>query len=93
VFDVPDTLGYDNVTLLEALSFQGGSDLNGAAEILLRAGVSALLNSAQPNVDYPVTTAEVINSVNAALASGDRDTMLDLAGKLDKYNNLGCPLN
>jgi hypothetical protein len=93
VFDVPDTLGYDDVTLLEALSFQGGSDLNGAAEILLRASVSALLNSAQPNVDYPVTTAEVIDAVNAALASGDRTTIIDLAGKLDKYNNLGCPLN
>lgn len=90
---MPDTLGYDDVTLLEALSFQGGSDMNGAAEILLRAGVSALLNSAQPDVDYPLTTAEVIDAVNMALASGSRSTMIDTAARLDRYNNLGCPLN
>lgn len=39
------------------------------------------------------TTAEVIADVNAALASGDRSTMLDLAGELDADNNFGCPLN
>jgi hypothetical protein len=93
VFDVPDPLGFDNVTLHDALKFQGGTDLEGAAEILLRASVSALLNSAHPDVDYPLTTQEVIDAVNAALASGDRGAMIDLAGQLDKYNNLGCPLN
>jgi len=40
-----------------------------------------------------MTTADVIADVNAALASGDRQTMLDLAGELDADNNLGCPLN
>lgn len=93
VFDVPDALGLDDATLLEALSFQGGSDYTGAAEILLRASVSALLNSAHPGVDYPQTTNEVIANVNLALARSDRNIMLKLATKLDKYNNLGCPLN
>jgi hypothetical protein len=31
--------------------------------------------------------------VNAALASGDRATMLSLGSALDDDNNLGCPLN
>jgi hypothetical protein len=30
--------------------------------------------------------------VNAALASGDRSTMLALAAQLDAFNNLGCPI-
>jgi len=90
---VPDGLGYDNTTLVAALSFGGGSGVAGGARNLLRAAVAALLNSTSPNVDYTMTTAEVINAVNAALASGDRDTMLKLAGELDADNNLGCPLN
>ena len=93
VFDVPDILGLDNRTLRQALSFTGGSGTTGGARILLRAAVSALLNSAHPDVNYPRTTAEVIADVNAALASGNRSTMLDLAAELDADNNLGCPLN
>jgi hypothetical protein len=92
VFDVPDALGFDDVTLLAALSFQGGSDTQGAAEILLRAAVTALLNAASPGADYPDTVAEIVAFVNAALASGDRDTILALASELDTLNNLGCPL-
>jgi len=91
VFDVPDSYGMDNQTLLQALSFQGGSGTVGAAEILLRASVAALLNSS--SVNYPITTADLIAQVNAALASGNRGTMLTLAAQLDLYNNLGCPLN
>ena len=93
VFDVPNSLGYDNTTLVQALEFGGGSGISGGARILLRAAVAALLNSSSPDVDYTLTTAQVIAAVNAALASGDRDIMLDLAGDLDADNNLGCPLN
>jgi hypothetical protein len=92
VFDVPDALGLDNNTLLEALSFNGGNTVKGAAKILLRAAVAALLNAAHPDVDYPRTEAEIIADVNAALASGDRSTMLTLAAALDLDNNAGCPL-
>ncbi len=91
MFDVPDSFGLDNVTLLQALSFQGGSSTKEAAQILLRAAVAALLNST--SVDYPLTTAQVIAEVNAALASGDRSTILAEATRLDTFNNLGCPLN
>ena len=80
-------------TLVGALNYQGGSGTTGAARTLLRAAVSALLNSASPGVDYPLTTAQVIAQVNAALASNDRSTMLALASQLDSYNNLGCPLH
>lgn len=92
VFTVPSQLsGLGSVTLVGALSFQGGPGVNGAAQILLRAAVSALLNST--SVNYPLSTAQVISQVNTALASLNRDTMLALATTLDNDNNLGCPLN
>jgi hypothetical protein len=93
VFDVPDAYGLDNATLVQALSFSGGPDELGAAQILLRAAVAALLNSASPDVDYPLTMAQVITAVNAALASNSRVVMLNLANRLDEYNNYGCPLD
>jgi hypothetical protein len=80
-------------TLLEGLSFGGGSGLDGAKRILLRAAVAALLNAASPDVDYTRTTASVIADVTAALNSNDRSTILALALALDADNNLGCPLN
>lgn len=92
VFDVPDSLELDSVSLHSALSFGGGSGTLGGSKILLRAAVAALLNSASSGVDYPLTTAQVIAQVNAALATGDRDTILDLATDLDNKNNGGCPL-
>ena len=82
-----------NASLLDGLSFQGGSTLQGGAEILLRASIAALLNAAHSNVSYPRTPAGVISDVNSALASGNRDTMITLASQLDRDNNLGCPLN
>jgi hypothetical protein len=83
--------GNDNVTLLAALSFQGGPTLQDAKNILMRAAAAAYLNSFA--VDYPLTTAEVVSMVNDALASGDRATILALAATLDANNNLGCPLD
>lgn len=80
-------------TLLQTLQGGGGSGAEGAARILLRAAVAALLNAGHSGVDYTQTTAEILADVNAALSSGDRDTMLDLAAELDSDNNLGCPLN
>jgi hypothetical protein len=80
------------VTLLDALSFGGGSTLTEAQQILLRQAVAALLNAAHPDVDFSLSTAEVIAAVSAALASGDRDTILDLADELAAANEAGCPL-
>ena len=78
---------------MQALSLQGGKSACGAKEILLRAAVAALLNSANPNIVYPMTTQQVIDAVNAALASNNRKTILNLATQLDVLNNLGCPLS
>jgi hypothetical protein len=80
-------------TLLDSLSFQGGPDLNGASGNLLRAATAALLNAAHPQIDFPRSEAEVVNDVNAALTSRNRDTILALASALDADNNLVCPLN
>lgn len=82
-------------TLLQALSFpdEAASTVDGAAQLLLRAAVAALLNAAHPDVDYSMTTAEIIAAVNAALASKDRATMLALQQQLDAANNQGCTLN
>jgi len=76
--------------LLQALSLKGGSTICGAQETLYRAAVAALLNAC--SVSYPLSTAQVIAEVNTALQSCDRSTVLNEAGRLDSFNNLGCPL-
>ena len=93
IFNVPDALELDNVTLLQALQAKDGNGLVGAAKILLRAATAALLNAAHRDVDYPINMAKIISDVNAALASGNRNTILKLASTLDKYNNLTCPID
>jgi hypothetical protein len=85
--------GLGSASLLSSLSFQGGSDLNGAAGNLLRAGTASLLNASHSQVSFPLTKAAVISQVNAALNSHNRDTILSLASTLDADNNLSCPLN
>jgi hypothetical protein len=64
-----------------------------AKNILMRAASAAYLNSFA--VQYPLSTAALVAEVNLALASGDRDTILAEATKLDGFNNGqgGCPLN
>jgi uncharacterized repeat protein (TIGR01451 family) len=74
-------------TLMDALAFKGGPKLNGAAQILLRAGVAAILNATHPSTTYPYTDSEIIAKVNEALATLDRATILTLAKELDMYNN------
>lgn len=84
---------FHNNTLLEALNFGGGPGINGAKMILLRAAVAALLNAAHDDVPYVLSEADVIDQVNAALASGNRGTMLSLAAELDEFNNEGCTID
>ena len=93
VFTVPSALSsLGSATLLQALDFGGGAGAIGGARTLLRDAVAALLNSAALS-GYPVTTSNVISMTNAALASGDRSTMLSLASNFNASNNLGCPVN
>ena len=79
-------------TFQQALSFGGGSTIQGAKQILLRAAVAALLNSVDNVVDYSLSRQQVSNRVNQALASNNRSTILNLANNLDTRNNAGCPL-
>lgn len=80
----------DASTLLQGLNFGGGPTAGDAAAILLRAAISGLLNAASPDVNYYVDVATLISNVNAALATGNRQTMLTLAGTIDAENNRGC---
>ena len=95
---------YESTTALQALGFGGGSGVDGAARILLRAAVAAWLNASDDRIAYPLhrwtastTTGEpsLYSMIDQALDSGNRNTMLALAEKLDRYNNGrgGCPLN
>lgn len=79
------------LTLLEALSVQGGKTVQDAKNLLLKQAAAAYLNSL--SVAYAFTTSEVVDMVNDALATGDRDTILDVKDVLDAANNGGCPLN
>jgi hypothetical protein len=95
-FNVPDRYAVDDWTFLRALQGGGGPGVDGAARILARAAVAAYLNAAHEGLGYPLRRGGedgIIEMVNEAFASGDRQTMLDLAAYLDSLNNLGCPLN
>jgi len=73
--------------MLDALSYPGGTGKLGAAQILLRAAVAAVLNASHSGVQYAFTEAQVIALVDAQLAGGSRETMLALATDLDQANN------
>jgi uncharacterized repeat protein (TIGR01451 family) len=72
-------------TLLEALNAQGGG-----INALARHAVAALLNSAQPEVEYPMTTAEVIDAVQDAVNSGNKNLIESTKNELAENNELGC---
>jgi hypothetical protein len=94
-----------DMTLLQALQGGGGGGLDGAAKILARAATAAWLNAAYDDgsghLAFPWRRATasdwgrpaLVETVNAAFASKNRDTMVALASRLDADNNLGCPLN
>ncbi len=85
MFNVPDELGLDNVTLAEALDLNGGG-----VNALLRHAVAALLNASSTGVDFDLTVAQVIAATNAALASGNYEAQKDIFAAL---NEQGCPLS
>lgn len=77
---------HPNITLYTAVK-QGG----GGVKALGRHAVAALLNAANPHVNYGMTPQEVIALVQAALApGGDVEGTKNL---LCKLNERGCPLN
>ena len=88
-------------TFLQTLQGGGGPDVAGAEMILARAATAAYLNAAHEGLGFPWRRVSegldgrppLVETVVTALESGDRQTMLDLAARLDADNNLGCPLS
>jgi hypothetical protein len=77
----------------EDLTLEGALNLGGGGEnALARAAVAALLNAASDEIDFEFTEQEVIEKVQAALASGDPEEIENLKDELDRENNRGCPL-
>jgi hypothetical protein len=74
------------LTLGAALELGGGG-----ANALARQAVAALLNAAHPEVDYPLSEAQIIAMVNAAITSGNAATIESLKDTLDEANNLTAP--
>jgi hypothetical protein len=74
-----------DTTVTDALSLKGGKGEAGAERILLRAASAGLLNAY--SLSYPIAPGDLIDLVNAAIASGDRSTMISLAGDIDDDNN------
>ena len=89
---------YSSTTLQQALSLKGGSTINGAKEILLRAAAAATLNAAHEGLGYPLRRGDtgsvdgIFTLVRDALATGDRATIINLAAYFDGLNNSDCPL-
>lgn len=81
VFNVSDI----DITLLAALQTGGGG-----IKKLRRHGVAALLNAAHPEIDYPLTEADVLSMIKSAIDSGDRTTIRTLGGTLADFNEIGC---
>jgi hypothetical protein len=88
IFDIPDALDFDDVTLVEALNFGGAFE-----QALLRHAVAGLLNATHLNVAYPLTAPQLIQAVNAALASGDASEVEGLKDELDVFNSLEANLD
>ena len=99
VFIVPSTLLKSGVLdlskpngkdrLIDGLAYQGGSDLGGGFQILMRAAIAALLNEAYYGTYYPgaTSTTALIAQVNTVLATQDRASYIALASTLDFWNN------
>ena len=77
-----------NVTLLDALSLADGTDLEGAANQLLRVATAALLDASHPLVGFGKTAADIKALVNDALESQDRGKILQLANDLRNLDAL-----
>ena len=99
VFTIPSTLLQSGVLdlvkpngkdrLIDGLNYQGGSNLSGGFQILMRAAIAALLNEAYYGIYYPGATspAGLIAQVNSTLATQNRASYITLASLLDYWNN------
>jgi hypothetical protein len=98
VFTIPGCLSscsqnFANLTLRQALSLQGGNDICGKAETLLRIATGSFLNASSSCVQFNLNAAALVAEVNGILASCDPSQFITESTKLDEFNNQGCPLN
>jgi uncharacterized repeat protein (TIGR01451 family) len=94
VFTIPGSMSwFSNKTLMQGLNFGGGNGVMGAARNLFRSGVAALLNACNDDVAYGMSVGGVIDAVNAALATEDRDEILAQHAEFDMMNNYGCSID
>lgn len=99
VFVIPNALLTDGIldndslpgkdTLMSTLTYQGGTSLKGAGQILLRAASAALLNENYYGKSYPgaPSVEYLIARVNVVLASENKAQYIVLAGYFEKWNN------
>ena len=81
-------LGNDDPTLMEALNAKGGVNVaKGEYGALVRHAVAALLNADHPEINYPMSEADIIEAVADAI-NGLRDAT-ELKDMLETFNNAG----
>lgn len=80
---------YANDSLVSALGYTGGDDLEGGRRLLLRSAVAALLSAADNRLNYPLHRAEFVKDVKGALVGTSRSDMLTLAARLE-VGSPGC---
>ena len=79
---------YASLSLADALGLGGGG-----LAALLRQAISAVLGATSPYVAYPLTAADVIAAVNAAILGGNATTITNLQNTLAGYNNAEADLD
>jgi hypothetical protein len=79
-----------NWSLGDALSAKNKDVGSGPEAALMRHAVAALLNAANPGVNYAASENEVIGMVQDAYDSGDFE---DTKNEFESWNEAGCPLN
>ena len=96
IFGIADELmAYDDAngtafydwTLLDAVNQRGNGNNPGQ---MLRHATAALLNAYSTGVDYPYTSAEIIDAVQDAMENGTYQTAKNMFADA---NELGCDLN
>lgn len=81
--------GIYNPNLIQAIAAQGGVNEQkdpSVYDTLARHAVAALLNAAHPEINYPMTEQEIIDSVYNAITNGGAKS---LKNQLAMYNNAG----
>lgn len=92
LFSGADLYQLGGTTLLNALAWNVlPIKVRDAAKMLLREGIAARLNISNPDISYHLTTFQVTEMVNNALASGNLLTIVQVTKTLNNYNNLHCP--